>query len=85
MKQSKLQCKHTKVDRYGICEVCGTLTKPFAYHLYITSSILLNAEKASGIISDADYIDRQAKLDFIKEYSINNNLWRPYSLDTHGF
>jgi hypothetical protein len=85
MKQKTLQCKHESVDRYGICEVCGRLTKPFAYHLYITSILLLDAEKASGIISDADYMERQAKLDFIKEYSLNNNLWRPYTLDTHGF
>jgi hypothetical protein len=33
----------------------------------------------------ADYMARKAKLDFIKEYSINNNLWRPYTLDSHGF
>jgi hypothetical protein len=78
-------CKHERVDRYGICEACGMLTKHFAYHHYIASSLLLEAENASGIISDADYIERQAKLDFIKEYSLNNNLWRPYSLDTHGF
>jgi len=85
MKKSLLQCKHENVDRYGICEACGKLTKPVAYHLYLTSRLLLDAERASGILSDADYTERQAKLDFIKEYSINNNLWRPYTLDTHGF
>ena len=84
MKHPTSQCRHERVDRYGICEVCGRLTKPFAYHLYVTSSLLLDAEKASGIISDVDYIERQAKLDFIKEYSIHSNLWRPYTQDTYG-
>jgi hypothetical protein len=69
------------VDKYGICAVCGTLTKPIPYHLYITSSVLLEAEKESGIISDADYMERKAKLDFVKEYSMFNNFWRPYSMD----
>ncbi len=80
MKKSTPQCKHEIVDKYDICAVCGTLTRPFPYHRYITASLLLHAEKESGIISDADYKERKAKLDFVKEYSLENNFWRPYTL-----
>jgi hypothetical protein len=75
------QCKHERVDRYGICAECGTLTSPLPYHLYITASLLLDAEKETGTISDADYLERKAKLDFVKEYSMIHNIWRPYSMD----
>ena len=81
MKKSKSQCKHQTVDKYGICAVCGTLTKHFPYHLYLTSAVLLEAEKESGIISNADYMERKAKLDFVKEYSMLNHYWHPYSMD----
>ena len=81
MKRSKSQCKHQTTDKYGICAICGTLAKPFPYHLYLTSNVLLEAEKDSGIISEADYMERKAKLDFVKEYSMLNDLWRPYSMD----
>ncbi len=82
MNNRTLRCKHERVDRYGICAVCGTLTRSFPYHLYITASLLLDAEKESGAVSDADYVERKAKLNFVKEYSITNNFWHPYSMDT---
>jgi hypothetical protein len=81
MRKSKSQCKHTVTDKYGICAICGTLTKPFPYRLYITYNVLLQAEKDSGIISEADYRERKAKLDFVREYSMLNHLWHPYSMD----
>jgi hypothetical protein len=81
MKKSKSQCKHQTIDKYGICAVCGTLTRPFPYHLYLTSTVLLEAEKDSGIISNADYRERKAKLDFVKEYSMLNHYWQSYSMD----
>ncbi len=81
MKNSKSQCKHQTIDKYGICAVCGTLTRPFPYHLYLTSAVLLEAEKESGIINDKDYRERKAKLDFVKEYSMLNRYWHPYSMD----
>jgi hypothetical protein len=79
MKKMTSQCKHETVDKYGICAVCGALASPLPYHRYITASLLLDAEKESGTISHRDYVERKAKLNFVKEYSLSNDLWHPYT------
>jgi hypothetical protein len=75
MNNATPMCNHSRIDDYGICEGCGTLTMPFPYSRYDTTNALLELEKDEGIISDQEYAIRKAKLDFIREYCIRNKLW----------
>ncbi len=81
MNEPILDCKHEKLDEYGVCEACGVPTRLYPYQLYVIKSSLLELERGRETISASQYAERKAKLDFIKDYCIKNDLWHPTMKD----
>ena len=79
MNQSTSFCEHEKTDEFGICAACGKLTRVYSYTLYENKCASLELAKQEGTISDEEYKKKKAKLDYIKEYSIEQKLWNPYT------
>ena len=71
------KCNHENMGADGICNDCGALTRPHGWHFHRTAIFILDCQKESGEIDEAEYAKQKASLEEFKELAIELGTWRP--------